>query len=84
MARAAPQIQEIVVSQKYETQEIEISRQVAEVPKYEGTYSVTPSTTEDITLATKQKLLTADVVVEKILYAEVSNNSGGTTATIGN
>lgn len=49
---------------------------------YEGEYSVTPSV-ERQTLDTSNKLLQADVTVEKIPYAEVTNNSGGTTATIG-
>lgn len=54
-----------------------------ELPKYDGEYAVTPSTEGDITLATAQKMLDADVKVNKIPYAEVSNNTGGKTATIG-
>ena len=49
---------------------------------YEGSYAVTPSV-ERQTLDTSNKLMQADVVVEEIPYAEVSNNSGGTTASIG-
>ena len=52
-------------------------------PPYEGNYTVTPSTENEITLETAQKLMLADVKVEKIPYAEVSNNKGGKTATIG-
>lgn len=54
----------------------------SELPVYEGSYSVTPSATGDITLQTSQKMLDADVVVSKIPYAEVSNSSNGTTVTI--
>lgn len=54
----------------------------AELPVYDGSYSVTPSATDDITLQTSQKMLDADVVVSKIPYAEVSNSSNGTTVTI--
>lgn len=56
----------------------------ASFPSYEGTYTVVPSTVEEITLATAQKVLLADVKVNKIPYAEVSNNKGGKTVTIGN
>lgn len=53
-----------------------------DVPQYEGTYEVTPKVTEQ-TLPTAQKFLARDVTIEKIPYFEVSNNSGGTTASIG-
>lgn len=52
-------------------------------PMYDGEYTVTPSTEAEITLATAKKMLDADVKINKIPYAEVSNNSGGKTATIG-
>ena len=56
-----------------------------EIPlsKYEGEYEVTPSTSEDIVLNTAEKYMDADVTIKKILYAEVSNTTGGTTVTIG-
>lgn len=54
----------------------------SELPMYDGTYSVTPSATEDQTLLTAQKLMDADLIIEKIPYNEVLNNSGGTTVTI--
>lgn len=54
-----------------------------DVPKYDGEYIVTPSTETDITLATAHKLLENNVKVNKIPFAEVSNNTGGKTATIG-
>ena len=56
---------------------------VGEYEVYDGSYTVTPLVTRQ-TLATNQKLMQADMVIEKIPYAEVSNNSGGITATIGN
>lgn len=52
------------------------------LPVYEGEYSVTPAVTEQ-TLATAQSYMDADIKVEKIPYSEVSNISGGKTATIG-
>ena len=53
-----------------------------ELPAYEGEYEVTPKVNEQ-TLPTSQKLLKENLVVEKIPYYEVGNNSGGTTVTIG-
>lgn len=50
---------------------------------YDGAYTVTPAVTEQA-LKTAQKKMVADVTIKKIPYFEVSNNSGGTTATIGN
>lgn len=68
------------------SQEIEVKQDVVinviEAPPYEGEYEVTPSF-EAQTLPTADRLLTKDVIVEEIPYAEVSNNSGGTTVTIG-
>ena len=55
----------------------------ASYPTYEGEYTVTPATENEITLATAQRLLLANVRVNKIPYAEVSNNKGGKTVTIG-
>ena len=55
-----------------------------ELPKYDGSFSVTPSATDAQTLKTAQTYMDADVKIEKIPYAEVSNNAGGKTATIGN
>lgn len=53
------------------------------LPVYSGEYQVTPSAGEDVTLLTEQTFVDANIKVLKIPYAEVSNNSGGTTATIG-
>ena len=49
---------------------------------YQGEYVVTPKV-EAQTLPTKEKVLFEDVTVEAIPYAEVTNNSGGTTVNIG-
>jgi len=54
----------------------------AKLPVYDGVYSVTPAA-EAQTLATAQKLMDADLTVEKIPYSEVTNTAGGTTASIG-
>lgn len=54
----------------------------ADFEVYEGSYRVTPAVSSQ-TLGTAHKLMQADVVVEEIPYAEVTNNSGGKTATIG-
>lgn len=49
---------------------------------YEGSYIVTPSVSKQ-TLDTANKLMKSDVIIEEIPYAEVGNNSGGKTVTIG-
>lgn len=49
---------------------------------YKGEYVVTPKVDAQ-TLPTKKKVLFEDVTVKAIPYAEVSNNSGGTTVNIG-
>lgn len=54
-----------------------------ELPLYDGAYEVTPSATNDKTLYTAQKLMDADIQVNKIPYSEVSNSANGTTVTIG-
>lgn len=50
---------------------------------YEGQYTVTPLPNVEQILRTKSKILTNDIVIQPIPYAEVSNNSGGKTVTIG-
>ena len=55
----------------------------AELPKYDGEYSVSPSAVSDQTLATSRKMLDADIKIRKIPYSEVSNTSNGKTVTIG-
>lgn len=54
----------------------------SELPSYDGEYVVTPSVDSDQTLQTAQKLMDADVKVEKIPYAEVTNTANGVTVTI--
>lgn len=54
----------------------------AELPKYDGEYSVTPAA-EEQTLLTARKYLDANLKIEKIPYSEVSNTANGTTVTIG-
>jgi hypothetical protein len=52
------------------------------VPVYKGAYTVIPSTS-DQTLETAGMLLEQNTLIEEIPYSVVSNDSGGTTATIG-
>lgn len=49
---------------------------------YDGSYEITPSSSEQ-KLDTAGKRLLDDVVVKEIPYAETSNLSGGYTAIIG-
>lgn len=57
---------------------------LTELPKYDGTYEVTPQAETAVTLKTAEKYLSEDVTVKKIPYYEVDNESGGTTVYIGN
>lgn len=78
-------LQEIVISEVYQRQEIEVANSIStQLPEYEGEYCVTPSAEGNITLGTSDKVLRDDITVKKIPYAEVSNSKGGITATIGN
>lgn len=54
----------------------------ARLPVYDGEYIITPGTS-GTTLLTAQKLIDADIKIEKVPYSEVSNISNGTTVTIG-
>ena len=60
-----------------------IEEVIANLPKYNGEYHITPSANEDITMETAEKMMNADVRVEKIPYAEVTNLANGKTVTIG-
>lgn len=51
-------------------------------PDYTGEYMVIP-TVEGLSLDTSLKIMRDDVVVKPIPYLEVTNISGGKTATIG-
>lgn len=53
-----------------------------DLPEYNGAYSVTPNLQMQV-LETAQKALMDNIKVFAIPYAEVTNNSGGITATIG-
>lgn len=60
----------------------------AELPEtqaetYTGDYEVTPEADEDTVLQTAKKYLHSDITVKKIPFTEVTNPSGGATATIG-
>ena len=49
---------------------------------YEGEYEVTPKVT-DQTLLTAGKRMADDLIVKKITYSSVGNDSGGYTITFG-
>ena len=49
---------------------------------YQGDYEVTPQVNAQ-TLPTKTMVMKDDVTIHEIPYAEVTNTSGGLTATIG-
>lgn len=53
------------------------------LPVYDGVISVTPDVHNNQILKTAKTYLDADVMIQKIPYAEVTNNTGGKTATIG-
>lgn len=50
---------------------------------YSGSYEVTPSINDDQILDTAHKVLSDDIVVNKVPYFETSNNSNGKTVYIG-
>lgn len=50
---------------------------------YNGATRIKPSTQDNIVLATQNKQVISNIVVEKIFYAAVTNLSGGYTVTIG-
>lgn len=52
------------------------------IPVYKGTYTVIPNTS-DQTLETAGMLMEQDTLIEEIPFSVVSNNVGGSTATIG-
>lgn len=55
---------------------------VTDADIYEDSYEIIPKTTEQV-METKQKLMADDVTIRKIPFYETSNNTGGTTITIG-
>lgn len=54
-----------------------------DLPKYDGSYEVTPLPLMDTVMQTQQTYLDRDVVVKAIPYQKTTNQSGGYTATIG-
>lgn len=50
--------------------------------EYNGEYEITP-TVEAQTLLTANKLMTKNLLIKEIPYAEVTNSTNGTTVTIG-
>lgn len=49
---------------------------------YNGEYSIIPSAENSIVINTYQKLLLYDMVIQKIPYVEIENESGGVTVFI--
>jgi hypothetical protein len=62
--------------------ELQIVKEYVGGEEYDGAYEVTPKFVAQ-TLPTAEKLMTKDLTIEEIPYAEVSNNSGGKTVIIG-
>jgi len=56
---------------------------ITEYPLYEGDYEFVSKADIDQTVATKNRVLTRDIVIEKIEYIETSNTSDGLTVYIG-
>ena len=52
------------------------------IPIYDEEYNITPLAFEDITLRTKNKKMSKDVIVRQIPYYETSNLGGGVTVYI--
>ncbi len=82
--RVSPRVAKIGVS--FPTVNINVSEGRLVYPSgalYDGDYVVDPSANSAQILKTAQKFMNQDVKINKIPYAEVSNNSGGITVTIG-
>lgn len=61
-----------------------ITMPVAEaIEIYHGAKSIVPSVQKKIVLNTRNLKLTDNITIQKVFYAEVSNESGGYTVTIG-
>ena len=54
----------------------------ADLPKYTGSYTVTPSVSES-SVHTAQKYMEDDITIKAIPYYDVSNTAGGSTVYIG-
>ena len=59
-----------------------ISKSPVTVPAYDGEYDFIPDQNEHL-IQTKGRLMQKNMIFREIPYEEVSNNSGGTTVTIG-
>lgn len=53
------------------------------IAPYEGSYNITPFIDIDQILQTSSRLLTEDIIVNRIPFAQTSNLAGGYTVTIG-
>lgn len=60
-----------------------LAKNVYDPLPYNGEYEVVSKIDYDDTLDTAKKYLTQNIIVKAIPYAEVSNDSGGKTVTIG-
>lgn len=54
-----------------------------DLPIFDGSYEVTPLPYMETIMQTQRTYLDRDIVVKEIPYAEVTNEKGGLTATIG-
>jgi len=54
-----------------------------DLPTFDGVYEITPLVGSETTMQTQQHYLDRNIVVKSIPYAEVANEAGGNTATIG-
>lgn len=54
-----------------------------DLPKYDGVVEIVPDVDNAQILKTAQKYMEADVKIRKIPFAEVTNQTGGKTVTIG-
>lgn len=55
----------------------------ADMPEYEGEYTVIPQAYDATVLATRNKAMADDVIVMEIPYYETTNPQGGYTVNIG-
>ena len=62
--------------------EVTLVHLIGEAEPYVGEYSVIPRVSKQV-LETKNKMMTDDLTVCEIPYAEVTNMTGGMTASIG-
>lgn len=63
--------------------ELEQAIEISHNEYYQGEYVVTPKMFEGTVLPTKEKTMADDVIVLEVPFYEVSNETGGTTVTVG-